>query len=63
MKGMPVAPGRALKSASEACGNRSTLWPLTRISVAMLPTDGTTDTTVSVPRSVSVTTSPFCSAL
>ena len=40
----PVAPGRALNSASDACGKRNTSWPFTRIAVAMLPTDGTTVT-------------------
>jgi hypothetical protein len=63
MNGMPVAFGIALKSASDACGKRSTLCPLTTISNAMFPTDGRIETDVSVVRSVSLTISPSRTAL
>src|SRR3989442_7513688 len=59
MKGMPLIVGRDLNSSTDAYGHRSTFWPLTLSSNAMLPTEGTIDTVVCACASWSCTMSPF----
>ena len=56
--GCRSAPGFALNSSIDAYGQRSTLWPFTFISKAMLPTLGTIETRVCAFASSSCTTSP-----
>src|SRR5439155_24417088 len=60
--GIPLKPGLALKSSTDAYGQRITSWPLTFIEYAMFPTEGTVDTTVWLFMSSSCTTSPVCRA-
>src|SRR5262249_28786247 len=57
--GMPLRPGRALKSSTDVYGQYRTFWPFTVISKAMLPTDGRMETVVCVPVSRSCTNSPI----
>src|SRR5882762_3442106 len=55
---MPLIVGRDLNSSIDPYGQRSTFWPLTFSSNAMLPTEGTIDTVVCVLASWSCTMSP-----